>query len=391
MSAGVLKNLQLDGCALESAPSIRGVAMGPLAAPASEAQAAAILRAAAAHEISVVPLGGGTAQGIGYAPQKNSVVLSTQRLNKLVHHEPGDMVATVQAGMTLGEFQAALSPRGQWLPLDGDERATLGGLIATDRHGPRALGYGTLRDMVLGMTVINGDGVLRKCGGRVVKNVTGYALDKLYIGSLGTLGLVTEVTFKLRPLPIGRRQWRIEINAAGDAIATLRRISDCNLPLEMLELQLESGKSAVVVAAIGAPPELDRIERDVQQAIAPASFAAVDASDSGSAAYRRVLKDEAALQVWYLSSKLETLYAMVSSTPRMCLGPQNGWLNVDGAALSTFCAKLHAAGIHYRVENAGAAEVKEPFGPPRAEWALMKRIKAALDPQGIMNRGRFVV
>ena len=93
--------------------------------------------------------------------------------------------------------------------IDGSPGSTLGGLVAANCCGPRSLAaYGTLRDMVLGMTVVNGDGVIRKCGGKVVKNVTGYALDKLYIGSFGTIGVITEVTFKLRPLPAGVGFWK---------------------------------------------------------------------------------------------------------------------------------------------------------------------------------------
>ena len=90
------------------------------------------------------------------------------------------------------------------MAVNGSVRNSIGGLIAANHAGPRAYGYGTLRDMVLGMMVLNGDGAARKCGGKVVKNVTGYALDKLYIGSLGTLGLVSEVTFKLLPKPTAR-------------------------------------------------------------------------------------------------------------------------------------------------------------------------------------------
>jgi glycolate oxidase FAD binding subunit len=179
--------------------AIQGVRPACVYAPPDAARAAAAIRFAAENKIPVVPFGGGTQQGIGNSPPAAALVIHTQHLNRLIHHEPGDMVATAQAGMAFGAFQRALGERGQWLPLDGQENSTLGGMVATNCYGPLAEQHGTLRDMVLGMTVVNGDGVIRKCGGKVVKNVTGYALDKLYIGSLGTLGVITEVTFKLLP------------------------------------------------------------------------------------------------------------------------------------------------------------------------------------------------
>src|SRR4051812_2158491 len=149
-----------DEATLE-ANSAQAVKPACLCAPENAEQIAAVIRFAAENKFAVLPRGGGTAQGIGSPPPTGALVLSTKRLNALVHHEPGDMVATVQAGMTLGEFQDALAQNGQWLPLDGDPHSTIGGLIATDRSGPRALGYGTLRDMVIGMSVVNGDGVIR--------------------------------------------------------------------------------------------------------------------------------------------------------------------------------------------------------------------------------------
>src|ERR1043165_8070425 len=189
--------------------SVQGVRPACVCAPVDEAQAAAVIRCAAAQRIPVVPCGGGTEQGRGLPPPPSFLALSTRRLKKLIHHEPGDMVATVQGGMGIDDFQKAISQGGQWLPLDALPSATIGGMVAANTFGARAFGYGTLRDMILGITVINGDGVLRKCGGKVVKNVTGYSLDKLYIGSHGTLGLVSEVTFKLRPFPVKARGWTV--------------------------------------------------------------------------------------------------------------------------------------------------------------------------------------
>src|SRR6185295_16355144 len=205
---------------------------------------------------------------IGYAPPKDFLALSTRRMNKLIHHEPGDMVATVQGGMSVDDFQIAIDAGGQWLPLQAPPDATIGGIVAANTFGSWSFGYGTLRDMILGITVINGDGVLRKCGGKVVKNVTGYSLDKLYIGSLGSLGVVTEVTFKLRPIPIHRCVWQPAAKSVQAAVGAIRAISAKNLPLETLEL-VDFGRKniplTISISAAGTEAELERINAEVRE------------------------------------------------------------------------------------------------------------------------------
>src|ERR1035437_7375737 len=142
-----------DDAAL-NAQSVQGVAPECLCSPESEAQTAAMIRFAASHKIPVGPCGGGTSQGRCAPPPAGFLALSTKRLNKLIHHEPGDMVATVQGGMSLKDFQDVIRARGQWLPIDADAGGTIGGITAANTYGQLAHGYGTLRDMVLGMTVI---------------------------------------------------------------------------------------------------------------------------------------------------------------------------------------------------------------------------------------------
>jgi FAD/FMN-containing dehydrogenase len=138
---------------------------------------------------------------------RTNLVVTTRRLSKLIHHEPADLVATAQAGLTLREFQEELRRKAQWLPIDppDDGAATLGGVVATGMSGPQQLGYGPLRSFVIGLRAILADGTTIKAGGNVVKNVAGYDLCKLFTGSYGTLGIITEVTFKLRPLPVETR------------------------------------------------------------------------------------------------------------------------------------------------------------------------------------------
>jgi glycolate oxidase FAD binding subunit len=122
-------------------------------------------------------------------------------MDQVVEHEAGDLVARVQAGATIGQLSVALAAAGQQLALDVPAGATVGGVVATGTAGPRRFRYGTPRDLLIGITVVRADGVVARSGGKVVKNVAGYDLGKLFAGSRGTLGLITEATFRLHPLP----------------------------------------------------------------------------------------------------------------------------------------------------------------------------------------------
>ena len=131
------------------------------------------------------------------------LIVSTRQMKRLLKHEPADLVATAEAGMTLSDFQNQLAQTGQWLPIDppDDGSITLGGAVATGSNGPQSFGYGSLRSFVIGMRAVLADGKQIKAGGNVVKNVAGYDLCKLFTRSHGTLGIITELNFKLRPLP----------------------------------------------------------------------------------------------------------------------------------------------------------------------------------------------
>jgi len=383
------------------AHTCQGVAPYAVASPRNEAQAVEILRAARELRLQVVPYGSGTGQGIGSPPQENALVISTAAMNALIQHEPGDMVATVQAGIMLSALQQQLAAKGQFLPLDGPPRATVGGMIATDRHGPRAIGYGTLRDMVLGMTVINGDGVARKCGGRVVKNVTGYDLAKLYIGSMGTLGLVTEVTFKLRPLPIATRFWGLHAASMKDALERLAAIHARNLPLEALTIHFTRDtkpQCGIAVLASGSNAELERIGRelglDSNSTVVDGARAIGAALDPWQNLQEVDHEPAARLRFHALPSKVATAWNQLAEAAQAAtLSMYGGWvvLETDSKKTQRVIDEVAAAGFHARVEASRGISIERPFGPARPEFALMKKIRAALDPAGIMNSSRFVV
>jgi len=171
--------------------------------PCSIAEVCEVMKLAASEGWPVLPAGGMTWPDAGKSPRKMHLVVSTQRLNRIIEHEPADLIAVTEAGVTLADFNDRLAQNGQWLPLDppDDGRATIGGVVATGLGGAQQFGYGAPRRHVIGMKVVLADGSLIKVGGRVVKNVAGYDLCKLFTGSYGTLGVIVEVNFKLRPVP----------------------------------------------------------------------------------------------------------------------------------------------------------------------------------------------
>lgn len=186
-----------------AADAVQGVVPRLVLEPATLEEAAEALARSAADQLAVTFVGGGTDLGLGGRPARLDAVIRTGALSRLVDHAPADQVVTAEAGMTLGALREALALHRQWLALDAPfpDRATVGGVVAANAFGPRRARFGAARDLVLGVSIVRADGTAAKGGGRVVKNVAGFDVPRLMVGSLGTLALLTTVTFRVHPLP----------------------------------------------------------------------------------------------------------------------------------------------------------------------------------------------
>lgn len=188
--------------------------------PQTQAELAEVMRCASCNRWRVLPCGAGSKLGWGGLASNINLAISTARLNRLVEHAVGDLTFTAEAGTRLADIQAVLNAKGQFLALDPTwpETATLGGIIATADAGSLRQRYGGVRDMLLGFSFVRADGQIAKAGGRVVKNVAGYDLMKLFVGSYGTLGILSQVTFRAYPQPEASQT--VVLTGTGDAIAT---------------------------------------------------------------------------------------------------------------------------------------------------------------------------
>lgn len=218
--------------------AVDGVAPALCVRPASQDEVSSVMGACAEAAAAVIPWGGGTAMGLGNRPARADVAVVLDRLTRVVEFDAANLNVTVEAGTRLADLQGELRKGRQFLPLDppAEEKATVGGVLAANMSGPCRLLYGTARDWVLGMRVVLPDGERIRCGGKVIKNVSGYDMNKLFIGSLGTLGIITEATCKLLPIPAVRRSVAGVFGELGQAATVVAKVLDSVLLPEAMEL-----------------------------------------------------------------------------------------------------------------------------------------------------------
>ncbi|MDQ6650075.1 MAG: FAD-binding oxidoreductase [Actinomycetota bacterium] len=241
------------------ADAVDGVLPSIVVAPASTDEVHGVLLAAGEHGLRVVPRGSGSKLGWGAPPSAVDLVLDMTRMAEVLEHTAGDLVARVQAGAPLAGLQERVAGANQVLALDPPEPgATLGGIIAANASGPRRLLYGTMRDLLIGVTVVLGDGTVAKAGGKVVKNVAGYDLGKLFTGSLGTLGVITEAIVRLHPAPVARRVVTVDVDSPEHADRLVQAVIHSQLVPSAVELSWPAeGGGGLAILLEGIEPGVE--------------------------------------------------------------------------------------------------------------------------------------
>jgi glycolate oxidase FAD binding subunit len=415
----------LSGIAREKTCLIDAFGPIPVLEPADPAELGEVVRQADARGAALYPLGGQTAPDLGLPPTRLGLALGLQRLDKIIDYPARDMTITVQAGLRVAELQRLLAGENQRLPVDVPqaERATLGGILASNPSGPRRYGYGTLRDYVIGISVVNDAGEEVKAGGRVVKNVAGYDLCKLHVGSLGTLGIITQVTLKLRPrveemalILVPTSEGELEnlldqlhgsqtrpvmldlLNPA--AVKPLNATPEVKLPEGgwVVIVGLEGSRAALQWQVQQLVKELGRtyaLEARVAEPAEPLARALVEFARCEPAVLTfqaALLPSETAAFVRQASVLGEGIMLQAHAGNGIVIGHVPADLTRESAGPMLKRLRELTGGGHVVVRRCPAAWKDAAFvwGPPRGDVWLMRKIKEQLDPRGLFNPGRFV-
>src|SRR5262245_57078608 len=392
----------------------------PVRRPATVAEVCALVKEARAAGRGIYPVGGRTTLDVGFPPIKPGVALDTTALNEVIDYPARDMTITVRPGITLAALQAELAKEGQWLPIDvpSPEKATLGAAIALNKSGPRRYGYGTLRDYVIGISFVTDDGVEVKAGGRVVKNVAGYDLMKLQIGAVGTLGVVTQVTLKVKP--------------KREASAVVRRICAAE-QLEGVLDRLHASRSRPVVVEVVADASVvgaawlvlvvfeekaATVEWQVSTLLdefrtAPVTDVTAERGADASARLRALAEVPDRLPGDCVPPVVFKANLPPSHTARFCNQATTAWFRVrahalDGivygstggigvgpegltAAVKQLADSVAESGGNLTVTHSPSEWKKSlpVWGRPTADRELMRTVKKTLDPDNVFNPGRL--
>ena len=395
--------------------AVDGVRPAVVAEPGRVGEASALLAVATRGGWRVVVRGGGTKLAWGRPPDGLDLVLSTARMDHLLEHAAGDLVARAQAGMPLARLQEALAPAGQQLALDPPERgATLGGVVATGTAGPRRHRYGTPRDLLIGITVVLADGTVARAGGKVVKNVAGYDLCKLFTGSFGTLGLIAEVTFRLHPLPRTRAAALLEVPTPQHATDATLALARTTLVPSAVELAWPAGAAGGELLALfeGVPPGVAaQVEQATALLGAHGQARALDGAEAGEWLARQAAPPgggavavKAATLPSRLGGALEALWRAAEAEGLAVGAAAHAGVGVLHATLrggdpAAAARAVAAARKHLEAEGgnlvvtAAPVEVKrqvDAWGGGGDALGLMRRVKERFDPAGTLSPGRFL-
>jgi glycolate oxidase FAD binding subunit len=392
------------------------------------------VRQANSERTAIVPWGSGTRQYIGAAPSRYDIALDLKGMNRIIEHNPADLVVTVEAGVTLASVQEALAQHGQTLPWDPPVtgNATIGGLLASLASGPLRLGYGPPRDWTLGMRVVLGDGRIVKSGSKVVKNVAGYDSHKLHLGALGTLGIIAEVTFKVASPLQAHRSVLLPVANSAQALQAIKQFRANPIgPISLLALNQAQTQAFSRLDGIVDRPEAylviaryAGIEAAVERQVATAlercaglgtkQASVVDDQTDGElwqalaqiaagnqsglllragaqpkqlAEVARVLETTADQHAW---NSAITLYGGVGLTYARWQISQDA---VEVAAALAQARAALPANAHLVVEDAplGLRDQLDIWGKPAETIGLMRGLKAQWNPNDLINPGRYLV
>jgi glycolate oxidase FAD binding subunit len=436
-------NVLTDANALASA-QIDGVLPSVIVRPADAAQVGEIIRVAMSEKLAVVPSGGRTKLGTGLPPARYDIALNLSRMNRVLAYDPRDLTLGVEPGVRIEDLLNTLGEQNQFLPLAVPfaDRATVGGIVAANSSSPLRHAYGGVRDFCLGMEFVTGEGKQAKSGGRVVKNVTGYDLHKLLIGSLGTLAVITRVNFRTFPLLPAHATFVAAFSNPEAAFGFCRAIAKSVLTPQVVEVadpsaahllfsagspvRIATTQWSVIVSAAGQPAVVDRYARELGHlASAGNADEFVPLSDDEHAAVQTRVREfprlilEAApsaaiFRIGVLPTAMASLVTQLSHVAEKCQlnlatltrasgvmyaaffteeGNEVRSADFANAAKEVFriCANPEIA-AHAMIEWC-PADVKraigDMWGPPRPDFSLMRRVKNTFDAYNILSPGRF--
>jgi glycolate oxidase len=416
---------------------------GAVAFPVDTAEVSTILRLASQHRVAVVPRGAGTGLSGGAAGIDGAVTIVLTRMNRIIEIDPDNLCVVTQPGVINAELKAAVAREGLFYPPDpaSYETCSIGGNLGTNAGGLCCVKYGQTRDWVLGLEVVLADGTVIRTGGRTVKDTAGYSLTHLFVGSQGTLGIITEATLRLRPLP-GPRATLIAffatLGAAGDAVASMTRAGLVPVTLELLDqetilavddahnLGLDRAAAAMLLVESDAPgaaagAELDEAEAAILAAGATSAVRAADAQEADWLRQARRLALRALERKGTV--RMEDVGVPRSRVPELLVAIER-ITTAHKVRCATFGhagdGNLHpnlifdrddpdAARLTHVVRDeifqaaldlGGTVTAEHGIGAARREWlpiqrgegavAAMRAIKGALDPLGILNPGRVL-
>jgi glycolate oxidase FAD binding subunit len=392
--------------------AVAGVQPRFVVEPGSEQELAKVLKLANTVGLAVIPRGGGTKAEWGNRPARADVILSTARLHRVLEHAWADLTVSVEAGCTIARLQETLAKHGQRLALDAlwPERATVGGVLSTNDSGALRLRFGSLRDLVIGVTLVLADGTVASSGGRVVKNVAGYDLPKLVTGALGTLGIITRAFFRLHPLPKETRTVSCVTEDVREAQRLVTAIQNSKLAHSALQICCGAEmQPRVDILFEGTEAGLRAQVEQVKSIMGTATIsdAGGDAWNARQGIYSAGKQRESefaaakfATLPAQMAEAIETMARLSGAGVRWKVATQAtgiGWARLEGAApavesmLREFRACLERFGGSLVVAHRppGMAEL-DAWGSAGDALPLMSAVRRQFDPQGTLNTGRFV-